>query len=116
MKLNVKVTSLGELAQDMMDSGIMIIFNDNAPAELAEISVLHTIAELSEDVVPGDTVTIAGNRFEVLDVGDEANKTLAQLGHCTLKFEGDKVELPGEICLGGGDMPSVKSGDLITIE
>lgn len=116
MKLEVKVTALGELVSEMKENNIYIIFDDNAPAELAEIAVLHTRDELAEEVAVGDQVTIGELEYTVADIGEEANKTLKSLGHCTLRFEAEKVGLPGEICLTGNPIPDIQIGDTITIK
>lgn len=116
LKYQVTITGIGELAEDMMAGNIMILFDDNAPAELQEISVVHTISELLEPVQINDTFVIAEKKFEVIAVGDEANRTFKDLGHCTLKFcEEPNLELPGQIVLKGGQPPDVKIGDMISV-
>lgn len=116
MKYEVIVTGLGDLVSEMLENNICILFNDNAPAELAEISILHTVAELKEAVKVGDKVTIGTLDYTVQDVGGEANHTLKTLGHCTLKFGAEKADLPGEIALTGNPIAHVKPGDLIKIQ
>lgn len=82
----------------------IVIFNNDAPDELVEISVLHEITELYEDPATGDTVEICGKRFKITAVGDDAAHTLRTLGHCTLSFQGGSVpERPGCIMLEGDD-------------
>jgi PTS system glucitol/sorbitol-specific IIA component len=115
MKYQVKVTQLGDMAQDLMDAGTLIIFNENAPSELSEISVLHTVSDLNGTVEIGDRFVIGSHQYKVLDVGSEAVHTLREMGHCSLKFEGTNAQLPGEIVL-DGDMPVVNIGDDIIIE
>ncbi len=106
------VTGLGELASEMAEQGLLIVFNENAPAELAELSVLHTPAQLECDVKPGDRVKFGGNEYTVTAVGDEANYTLGKMGHCTFCFDGaNQAELPGQIVLSGGGLPAVQAGD-----
>lgn len=110
------VTGLGELASEMAEQGLVIVFNENAPAELADLSVLHTSAQLERDVKQGDRVKFGGDEFTVTAVGDEANYTLGKMGHCTFCFDGaDKAELPGQIVLSGGGLPTVKVGDAFEI-
>lgn len=116
MKYEVKIVKLGEMAEEFLDSGMMIIFNDNAPPELAEISVLHTRGTLEEEVAVGDHVKIGDMEYRVTAVGWEANKTLKELGHCTFKFsDSDKEGLPGEICLEQKGKPKVNIGEKILI-
>ena len=96
MKYKATITGLGECALDFLDEccNFIIIFNEDAPPELADISVLHTKS--------GDTVRICGVEYTIADVGWEALNTLKELGHCTLSFKGlDTVERPGIIELIG---------------
>ena len=47
MKYDVTVTGLGDMALAFLDPAMemrfVILFNDDAPAELAELAILHTI-------------------------------------------------------------------------
>ncbi|MEL7602905.1 MAG: PTS glucitol/sorbitol transporter subunit IIA [Bacillota bacterium] len=106
------VTGIGELAPEMAEQGLVIVFNENAPAELADLSILHTSAQLDRGVEPGDRVKFGGNAYTVTAGGEEANYTLGKMGHCTFCFDGtDQAELPGQIVLSGGGLPTVQVGD-----
>ena len=111
MKFYCEVTSWGEeslLFLDDPNANFIIIFHDNAPAELAEFSVLHTTANYNEDPAVGDTMVVCDKAFTITAIGDEALHTLRSLGHCTLSFKGsDTPERPGCIML-QGDVPLVK--------
>lgn len=116
MNYKSKITTIGEMALDFLNQGMLIIFNNNAPAELAEISVLHTIEEVDEDICVGDIIIISSKQYQVTAVGNEANKTFKRLGHCTLKFSGSpKATLPGHIELKGEGIPDINVGDYIEI-
>lgn len=116
MKYKSTVTALGEMVPSFLAENFVIIFNDNAPSAMAEISVLHTIEEMNDTIKVNDQFIIGDNKYTVTAVGDEANITFSQLGHCTLKFDGkDTVELPGQIELKGGKAPDIKVGDTIMI-
>jgi PTS system glucitol/sorbitol-specific IIA component len=108
MKFDVTVTGLGDMALAFLDPAMemrfVILFNDNAPAELAELAILHTEAEMTEAPAPGDTMKIGEKTYKITAVGDEAIHTLATLGHCTLAFTADTepyrpgcINLDGEI-------------------
>ena len=108
MKYEVTVTGLGDMALAFLDPAMemrfVILFNDNAPAELAELAILHTEAELKDAPAPGDTMKIGEKTYKITAVGDEAIHTLATLGHCTLAFTADTepyrpgcINLDGEI-------------------
>ncbi|SHJ36795.1 PTS system, glucitol/sorbitol-specific IIA component [Geosporobacter subterraneus DSM 17957] len=117
MKYQSTISGLGELALDFAADNLLIFFNENAPAELAEISILHTIEELSEDIEVGDVIILSNQEYRVTAVGEEANKTFRQMGHCTFKFTGkSEAELPGHIELQGNRMPDIKVGDLLIVK
>ena len=111
MKFHCKITRWGDGALVFLDdpnTNFIILFNDDAPEELVEFSVLHTETEYSEDPAVGDTVIVCNKAFTITAIGDEALHTLRSLGHCTLSFKGsDTPERPGCIML-QGDVPLVK--------
>lgn len=121
MKYNTTITTWGDEALaflDDPDNGFIIIFNENAPEELKEIAVLHTMAELVAEPAVGDTVIICEKVYEITAIGDEALHTLRELGHCTLCFRGDsEPERPGCIMLEGDSFlpEDVKVGSKIAI-
>ena len=106
MKYDVTITGIGpealEFLSPELDLNFVIIFNDDAPAELAELAILHTAGDLTEVPVPGDTLTLGKKTYKITAVGDEAVHTLQTLGHCTLAFGGgDTPYRPGCIMLEG---------------
>ena len=106
MKYDVTITGLGPMALEFLSPGMemqfVILFNEDAPAELAELAILHTKGELTEAPVPGDTMKIGGKTYKITAVGDEAVHTLRELGHCTLAFSAsEEAYRPGCIMLDG---------------
>lgn len=105
MKFHATIMGWGEDALgflDMEEMNCIILFNDNAPDELAEISVLHTKSDIYSEPAPGDTLLLCGKVFDITAVGEEAKHTLRDLGHCTLSFKGgSEPERPGCIMLEG---------------
>jgi PTS system glucitol/sorbitol-specific IIA component len=111
-----QITGIGPLALDFLEENILIVFNDNAPPELAELSVLHEPHPLERDIRTGDTVFFGAERYTVTAVGEEANRTFRSMGHCTFKFTGkSEVELPGHIELAGQARPDVRVGETLRI-
>lgn len=117
MKYNSKVTAIGELAFELFEANnSIIIFNDTAPPELAEIAFVHTGSEIEGEIKVGDSVQLGNQAYTITAIGYEALHTLKELGHCTLKFSGkDSVELPGQIDLAGPGKPNLKVNDIIAI-
>lgn len=122
MKFSATITGWGEDALGFLaekDLNFVIIFNDNAPEELKEISILHTPSQVFVEPTPGDTLMFCGKAFDITAVGEEAKYTLRTLGHCTLSFQGGtEPERPGCIMLEGTDPltpEDVKTGGKIEI-
>ena len=116
MNYKAEITKLGEMALDFISDNMLIIFNDNAPEELAEISVLHSIEPVHQDIKAGDILIICGREYKITAVGEEANKTFRTMGHCTFKFTGkSEVELPGQIEVEGEILSDIRVGDIIEI-
>lgn len=115
MKYEVVVTQVGEMVEELSSANMIILFNTNVPEDLAEISVLHTIGILKEDVQIGDIINIENIEYKITGIGSVANENLRELGHCTLVFDGAKEpNLPGIINL-EGKVPEIRKGDTISI-
>lgn len=118
MKYEVEILEVGLMVEELMEvSNCLIIYNDTIKdSDLKEISAIHTISELKSDICVGDEIFIGNESYVVTSVGDIAQKTLRELGHCTIKFDGEEVvNLPGEIHV-KGKLPQLKSGDKIIIK
>jgi len=117
MKYNSKIVALGEMVDELItDTNSLIFFNEDILDDLLkEISVLHTVATVEEEIKKGDTLVIGENKFEITAVGHIAQNTFKEIGHCTIKFDSlEEVELPGEIQV-KGDIPKVNIGDVLQI-
>lgn len=122
MKYRSEITGFGPMAFEFLGEGMplnfVIIFNEDAPPELAELAILHTKANLLATPKKGDILMIGSNVYTITAVGDEAPETLRELGHCTLAFGGgEEAYRPGCIMLEGEMITkdSVKVGDRIEI-
>ena len=122
MKYNVTITSLGPEALEFLspdlDLNFVIMFNEEAPPELAELAILHTEGKLEEAPVPGDTFKLGKKTYKITAVGTEAVHTIQTLGHCTLVFSGDTTPYrPGCIMLEGEPVTKedLVSGETIQI-
>lgn len=97
-----EVTKIGpQVAEFLEEASTLVMFEEGAPPELAEISVLHERSERrDEPPAVGDVLAIGSKEFRITAVGEKAWKNMLELGHASFKFNGaEEVELPGEICL-----------------
>ncbi|WKY45267.1 PTS glucitol/sorbitol transporter subunit IIA [Eubacteriaceae bacterium ES2] len=111
-----RITAIGEMVPDLLKSGLLVVFNENAPLALQEITVLHTIGSLKQPVKTGDLILFADQEYQVTAVGSQASQTLLKLGHCTFSFSGKSQTLnPGWIEVTGVQKPVLKTGDYFEI-
>jgi glucitol/sorbitol PTS system EIIA component len=114
-----EVTKVGPEVEELLEeAGTLILFEEGAPPELAEMSVLHEHSERRDEPPEvGDVMVVGDREFRITAVGESAWKNMLQLGHASFKFNGAReVELPGEICLeeqgsediGGSIQPGVR--------
>lgn len=109
--LRTVVTKVGPEAGDLLSEGVLILFADGAPPELAEISVLHAVAEgpSPEGPGPGAEIRIGELSAILTGVGSMAWQKVREIGHVVINFNGEeKTERPGELCAS-----AVNSGELI---
>lgn len=113
-KYRVIVTNIGPQAEELRNGNIVILFDEGAPPELAEISVLHTKGELLGEIEVGDILHFGDLTYRILEVGSKANENMALLGHCCLKFDKNLTLLHGDIRL-DGTPPPLEIGQEIVI-
>ncbi len=109
------VTKLGQFVANFSEEKLLILFKDNAPEELADYCVLHTGNEVSDLIKQGDDLVIADQEYKIVYVGDEVYPNLLNLGHITLRFDGNTAGLGGSLYLEDKPLPVVKMGDVISI-
>lgn len=117
-KYKSSVYSIGELASEFFDEGILVFFGRNAPEELHEYSILHTATtKLRNDIAPGDVLVIDNQEFPILAVGPLASTNIRYLNHLVIKFNGSTVaELDGDITLPQAKIPVIKKGSILEIK
>lgn len=115
-KYQTKVNKIGPSVVDFIGEKMLILFGENAPAELAEFCLLIDVNDIKGDIQAGDLLQIGEKEYSITAVGDAVKKNLSSLGHITLKFDGsEKPELPGTLYLEDSEITSLQSGDYIKI-
>lgn len=99
--LKTVVTEVGPEAADLLEGGVLILFAEGAPPELAEISVLHKVEEGPSGTAPhvGAELSVGGVSTVLTGLGPLAWTKVREIGHVVINFNGEDVpERPGEIC------------------
>lgn len=116
IKYKAMITFIGALVDEFLESGVMVLFGEDAPEELRDFAIIHDGKQLLEPLTPGDQVEIGAETFKILAVGEVANTNLANLGHLVMKFNGEsEVEMPGDVCVQAQPIPPVAVGDMLII-
>jgi PTS system glucitol/sorbitol-specific IIA component len=116
VKYELTVTEIGPLVSEFVAEGILVFFEEGAPEELAEFSIIHDHGPLQSPVEPGDTILIGDEPFNVLAVGEVANDNLKNLGHLIVKMNGlTEPEMPGDVCVDNKPVPDIKIGTVVKI-
>ncbi len=95
-----RLTTIGPEVADLAEGGVVILFADGAPPELAEVSVLHAVETPAGDAPPiGASIEIGEVTARITALGDTAWRKVADIGHVVISFNGaSSADRPGEIC------------------
>lgn len=120
--LRTRVTAIGPEVADLAEGGVVILFADGSPPELAEVSVLHAPDDAPSASGPevGTIISIGSLAAEVTAVGTSAWQKVLDIGHVVISFNGaTDTDRPGEICASEVDtdllVAELKTGAIITI-
>ena len=109
-KYEVTVTAIGNLARTFLENNSsVIILNEGIRPNLADMVLEHTPGELTEDIVVGDSLKFGSREYEIVSVGEVANDTIREEGHCTLVFNA-QGSMPGQIIVKGAAPPMLSVG------
>lgn len=114
IKYDVAITKIGNLARTFLENNnSCILLDEGVRPNLAEMVIEHTPGELAEDIKKGDKLLMGGIKFTVEKVGDVANETIREEGHCTVIFNAEG-SMPGQIIVKGTAIPVLTEGAHIT--
>lgn len=111
-----EVTQVGTMVEAFLGHGLLIFFQTDSPAELHDMSVLHTASIAEDGPQPGDTAHFGNTALEILAVGPVVRDNLLNLGHIDFKADGrTEPKLPGDVCVPVGDLPLLTVGQTFRI-
>jgi len=101
--LKTRITAIGPDVADLAEGGVLILFAEGAPPELAEVSVLHELVGTPTVEAPkiGSFFCIGGLKTPLTALGETAWAKVRDIGHVVISFNDARdAERPGEICAG----------------
>ena len=121
--LSSTITAIGPEVPDLLEGGVLILFADGCPPELAEVSVSHRVSHVTGNTPPkaGDLIRIGSLQTRITAVGPLAWDKAKEMGHVVFNFGGaNEADRLGEICAAPVDheklLVLLKSGETIVIE
>ena len=113
VKYEVVVTAVGDQAREFLENNSSVILLDQGKhPNLAAMVIEHTVGELKADIEVGDKLKFGNTDFKVTKVGDVANNTIREAGHCTILIN-KEGSLPGQISVKGVMPPRLRVDDTI---
>jgi glucitol/sorbitol PTS system EIIA component len=98
--LRTTVTAVGPDVPDLLEGGVLILFADGAPPELAEVSVMHAVdgEPAASAPAPGAAIRVGSVEARLTGIGDLAWAKVRDIGHVVVNFNGAAApERPGEL-------------------
>ena len=95
-----RITVVGPDVADLVDGGVLILFADGAPPELAEVSVLHAVTTGPTPEAPpvGAILRVGAVEARLTAIGGLAWAKVADMGHVVINFDGSATSnRPGEL-------------------
>ncbi|MBO9100611.1 MULTISPECIES: PTS glucitol/sorbitol transporter subunit IIA [unclassified Rhizobium] len=122
LHLKTQITAVGPDVADLADGGVLILFADGAPPELAEVSVLHLpdVGPTEQEPSVGSSIRVGSASSRITAMGPIAWNKVLEIGHVVINFnDATTVDSPGAICAAAIDADVLKSalsvGTTITI-
>ena len=109
MIFSTQISAIGPEVDSLLENGVLILFAEGAPPELAEVSVLHKVKKATTEApTVGSILTIGKESAKITAVGPAAWKKVVDMGHVVINFNGaSAAERPGEICAAAIDHAAV---------
>lgn len=111
-----EIIHIGDFLEESYEEGFIILFDEKASDDYKEFCAIHQGSKLIENLKKGDLLKLGNTEYKITAVGEVVNENLAQLGHITLKFDGEtEAEKPGMLHLERKEISKLKTGDSILI-
>lgn len=111
-----EVVNIGSEAPMFLDEKMVVLFGENAPAELADYTFNIIVNPLEGEIEPGMKLLINNQEYTVTAVGNAVQKNLGDLGHITIRFTGENVaELAGTLYVEDKPIDEIQIGTKISL-
>lgn len=117
MIYSTKVREVGKDSSEFISSGMIVLFGSEAPPELRPYCFIIDRKPLQDSIEIGDVLSINDIEYNIIEVGNQVNKNLRDLGHITIDFRGQVDDImPGTLYVEKKSIPDIKVGSEIVIK
>lgn len=110
------VNGYGENAAAFKEENMVVLFGNNAPADLADFCYIIDINPINGDIEEGNVLVLDNTEYIITAVGNVVKTNLKNLGHITLNFNGDTdAEVAGTLYVEKKEIVDLKKGSLVKI-
>ncbi|CAI1875896.1 PTS glucitol/sorbitol transporter subunit IIA [Serratia proteamaculans] len=108
------ITQIGDSARDALLDDMLITFREGAPADIEEFCFIHRHGNTLGELQTGGWMELAEQRYPITAVGEVASQNLRELGHLTVRFDGEnQAEFPGSIHVAGATPVDIPLGSTL---
>lgn len=109
------ITQIGGCARDALLDNMLITFSEGAPADIEEFCFIHRHGATAGELQVGGVMELAQQRYAITAVGSVATQNLRELGHITVRFDGEaEAEFPGSIHVSGPTPTDIPLGSTLS--
>ncbi|AEB30102.1 hypothetical protein CAR_c14410 [Carnobacterium sp. 17-4] len=111
-----KVNRYGENAAAFKEENMVVLFGNNAPADLADFCYIIDINPINGEIEVGDILSLDDTEYSITAVGNVVKINLTNLGHITLNFNGEtEAEIAGTLYVERKGIVNLEEGSVVKI-
>ena len=111
-----KVNRYGENAAAFKEENMVVLFGNDAPADLADFCYIIDVNPINGEIEAGDILSLDDSEYAITAVGNVVKTNLTNLGHITLNFNGEtEAEVAGTLYVEKKEIVDLKEGSIVKI-
>lgn len=111
------VNNIGSEAELFKAEQMVVLFGEDAPADLADYCYNIKVNPLEGNIEVGKQIYFDDTAYSITAVGNVVEKNLSDLGHITIRFNGEsEAELGGTLYVEEKVLPNINVGTQISIK
>lgn len=108
------ITQIGGCARDALLDNMLITFREGAPVDIEEYCFIHQHGDTTGELQAGAVMELGDRCYPITAVGEVATQNLRELGHITVRFDGEtQAEFPGTIHVTGSTPADIPLGSTL---